>query len=119
MDTSEWKVYRNEAYGFEVKYPPKLRYKDFGSTGPNLITTVGFAETFSDELEIGGIDAVDIIVEVPVQNLEEIKASLAKPVVITDFMIDAKKGFRAIGDFYGTRTDLIVNSKHYIIVIGN
>ncbi|MEM2991325.1 MAG: hypothetical protein QXQ02_09120 [Halobacteria archaeon] len=29
IDTSEWQVYRNEKYGFEIKYPPQFSYEEW------------------------------------------------------------------------------------------
>jgi len=117
LDTSMWKTYRNEKYGFEVKYPSDWQYKDFGSTGLNKITTIGFSSSFSEMSEGGGIDAVDITVEYLGQTLEATKAMLARPVELSDFVVDGKSGFRAVGAFYGTRTDVIAGNKYYSISI--
>lgn len=46
IDTSNWKTYRNEEYGFEFKYPPY--YSDFPLTG----------EGFAKQFVAGGIGGV-------------------------------------------------------------
>lgn len=33
IDTSDWKIYRNEKYGFEVKYPSTWSYSNIGDVG--------------------------------------------------------------------------------------
>ena len=35
-DTADWKTYRNEEYGFEVKYPKSLEARNWGSSGVTL-----------------------------------------------------------------------------------
>ena len=113
--TAGWKIYRNQKYGFEVKYPPEWQFKDFGSTGAGLATTIGFAKSFSNEAEIGGVDPVDITVGRALRTPQENAKTLA-PATVTDFKVGGENGVRVTGDFYGTRTDVAANGKYYVIV---
>lgn len=41
-ETANWKIYRNEEYGFELKYPPHVNAKDWAEETPNMELLVNF-----------------------------------------------------------------------------
>jgi hypothetical protein len=51
IDTSDWKTYRNEKYGYVVKYPPKWRIWIVPGDPPDL-DFVGFQTAYSSDLPI-------------------------------------------------------------------
>lgn len=68
IDTSNWKTYRNEEYGFEIRYPEDLIVKDEGiSTGGGV--------SFSKENH--GLDLVINIRTKELLTFEEIRRNIA------------------------------------------
>ncbi len=58
IDTSEWKTYRNEEYGFEFKYPEELSIEDWSYKTPNweLLLYIGQNRNIGDGVISIGIE---------------------------------------------------------------
>lgn len=54
IDTSNWKTYRNDEYGFEFKYPEEWEVKEFKTGEPKRdpIASILMLEFFSDDMPI-------------------------------------------------------------------
>jgi len=68
IDTSNWKTYRNEEYGFEFKYPEDLIVKDWAYKTPNweLLLYIGQNQDIGD-------GAVSVGVEKDIKNFDDKK----------------------------------------------
>lgn len=72
IDTSDWKTYQNEQYGFEFKYPPTLSIKE-----SDIYINVLFADSFNINIDVldNGLDpktiksAIGIVTQ---ESLEEV-----------------------------------------------
>jgi len=87
IDTSNWKTYRNEEYGFEFKYPEELSVKDWAYKTPNweLLLHVGHNKDIGDEVvSIGAekdrkiFDSEKIFWPVPRESMQIKKVVIGK-----------------------------------------
>ena len=93
IDTSNWKTYRNEEYGFEFMYPGTLSVKDWAYKTPNweLLLYIGQNKNIGDgvvsigvEKNIKTFDAEKIFWPIPRENIK-----------IKEVMIDKDDNYKA------------------------
>ncbi len=90
VDTSNWKTYRNEEYGFEVKYPGEWTNLPITKKGPGF--AVDFAFAYPGAEEIGG--GVDISSELAHDSLDLLKRILNR----NDQLLDSIATFTQSGN---------------------
>ncbi len=112
MDTSDWKTYTNEEYGFKVKYPAKWVYREINSE------TIYF-ENSEEKYYMEGSEISPIIIGTRdsqryISSLEFTQKQNIYNGTVTTLAIDGKEVAR-LEDYLGVRTNILHAHKIYSV----
>ena len=108
LDTSDWKVYRNEEYGFEIKYPKDWEYR-MQEGGMGIHHGIDFIDFKNQDIHI----FLDL--GAPIYSIEDVNKYAQEDFKIRDFkieldeyiIIDGIKGVKYISSY-----DNLINKKY-------
>jgi len=121
IDTSNWKVYRNEEYGFEIKYPEEWRVDLYNNK--IFIYHRGWRKNLPEgggsiSIEISNISLQDFINKYNSSDVVN-KVSLSKIIKKENYILNGEKAVKLTGTTsLGVNTNYIFifkNNKSYII----
>lgn len=97
VDTSNWKTYRNDQYGFEIKYP------DYFHETKVYVSTIGNQATL-----VFGEDSIEYETRRPARDLGSFDFPMLDPATSTDAWILRMRSFETVGH---TATDRCEKTK--------
>jgi hypothetical protein len=117
IETANWKTYRNEEYGFEIKYPVDW----YVETEINPASKTKLSVSFENYPSEGGVEKEDyqliifaIEEESIIQWLKKAKETVAK---IEEFTVNSEKGYKATIPKVGISAVIVKNKYLYSLII--